>query len=77
MEKKNIGISLDKLYSYREKVKYTIEIKNGQTVQLRNKKLTFKSNMAVVDTSSLLVNETGKQDGIYTNSKKIPRIKIF
>ena len=74
---KNIGIS-DKLYSYREKVKYTIEIKNGQTVQLRNKKLTFKSNMAVVDTSSLLVNETGKQDGIYTNSKKIPRIeKIF
>jgi hypothetical protein len=65
----------DNKYSYRERVEYTVAIKNSQAVSIRNKRLTFKSNMAVVDVSSLTVNENPQNGGGYSYSAKIPRIE--
>lgn len=65
----------DGKYSYRERVQYTVAIKNDQAVSLRNKRLTFKSNMAVVDVSSLTVNENPENGENYSYSAKIPRIE--
>ncbi|MDP0506648.1 MAG: hypothetical protein Q7K47_05370 [Fusobacterium sp. JB019] len=54
--------SEDGKFCYGEKVKYKIKISNFQNFEIRNKKITFKSTMAILDKSFLEVKDADGKD---------------
>ena len=52
----------DGKFCYGEKVKYKIKISNFQNFEIRNKKITFKSTMAILDKSFLEVKDADGKD---------------
>ncbi|MFK4785495.1 isopeptide-forming domain-containing fimbrial protein [Fusobacterium sp. MFO224] len=52
----------DGKFCYGEKVKYKIKISNFQNFEIRSKKITFKSTMAILDKSFLEVKDASGRD---------------